>query len=104
MHFPLLAFVEVHGIALQYMRLIGAENIDVTGFETLHTTARDQRAFAFDDPGDLCFIMTMKVVVKMRQNIFLNDHGMFLRDRQCELDYFHFTNISKIRVVIYITG
>src|SRR5688572_14305501 len=96
MYFFALALIKIYRVAFQYMRLVRSENIYFTRLESLHATARYQRALAFDDPGNLCFVMSMKMIIKMRQNIFLYYNRMFFRYRQCELYYFHFTNITKI--------
>ena len=52
-------------VAFEQVGLVGAKNINIARLKTLHTGARDQGAFAFDDPGDLCFVMAVQVIVKM---------------------------------------
>jgi hypothetical protein len=71
------------------MRLVGAENINVTALKALHTGTGNKGALSFDDPGNLCFVMPVQVVVKMRLDVFLHHYRMFLRYRNGKLNDFH---------------
>jgi hypothetical protein len=80
---------KVNGTAFKNMRLVGADNIDIPGFESLHTAAGNQRPLSFYDPRDLHFTVAVKMVVEIRQPILLHDDGVFFSYRYGKLDDFH---------------
>jgi hypothetical protein len=54
------------------MRLIGPYNEQVAGMKRQHIIANQQCAFPVYYPGNLDFIMTMQMTIKIRQSILLN--------------------------------
>ena len=65
MNIFLAVLFKIDGIAFEQMWLVGAQYINVARLKALHTGAGNEGAFAFDDPGYLCFIMAVQVIVKV---------------------------------------
>src|SRR5262245_957428 len=85
------------------MRLVGAEDIDVAALKALHTGACNEGAFAFYDPGNLCFVVAVQVVVEMGQYVFLHHNAMFLRNGNGELYNFH-VQLDLVEMVWIFNG
>jgi hypothetical protein len=72
---------EVRGIALENMRQIRSQPIDLIGPEGVHVVLCDQGAFSRLDPGQLYFLVTVKMGIEMWQHIFLHNDSLVVRHR-----------------------
>src|SRR5882757_5848532 len=90
---------KIGGIAFKYMREIGSQPIDLIGPESMHVILRYQGAFPLLDPGELYFLMTMKMRIEIGQYIFLHDDCFIVWNRDRELQYFHIPNIRILQIL-----
>ena len=87
---------KINRVAFEKMRLVGAYYKNIARPETLHIIAGYQRALPFNYPGNLCFVVPVQVLVKMRQYIFLQVYGIAGGHGYGKLNHLHLTNITDI--------
>ena len=89
--------IKIDLVTLKNVRLIGADDVNITGCKTLHIISCDQHTRAFHNPFNLYFPMPVKMVVIVRKDIFLHHNCAFFGNGNGELYYFHRAEMDSNR-------
>ena len=92
---------KINRIAFEKMRLVGTYYKKIAGAKCLHNVTGDECASATDYVGNLRFSMAVKMLIKMRQEIFLDMNRMIPCYRNCKLYNLHLTKLILPVPMIY---